>query len=162
LGAAGVAIDPAPPRGVLAKPQAVITSLPVFTSWMGWRKVHVMSEKAFNSGFANRLTPEEQRNAYATQVVPAPGRIFFQAAFGIASKVQWDNPKRAPLMIMSGTDDRTVPVGMVRANVRKAERAPSRTEYVEYPGRCHFQMAQSGWQDLAAKCAEWTREFAGA
>src|SRR4051812_42802483 len=75
LGVAGVAVDPASPRWVLARPQAVITSLSIFTSWRGWQKIHTMSEQAFDKGFGNEMTPSEQREAYRSQIVPAPGRI---------------------------------------------------------------------------------------
>jgi pimeloyl-ACP methyl ester carboxylesterase len=138
LGVVGVAIDSGPPRGVLPAPGAVITTLAVLRSWMGWRKILSMSEGAFGS-----------------HVVPAPGRIFFQAAFGIATKFRYDNPDRAPLLFIAGGIDKTVPASMARSNYKIAKQAPSATELVEYVDRCHFQMAQAGWQDIAARIDNW-------
>jgi pimeloyl-ACP methyl ester carboxylesterase len=158
IGVAGVAIDPAPPRGVLATPRAVLTSLPVFASWRGWQRVHTMSEKGFRTGFANGLTPEEQSKRYAEQIVPAPGRIFFQGAFGRGTKIRYDNPTRAPLLLIGGTDDRTVPIGMVRSNYKKFQQADSTTELIEYPGRGHFQMAQDGWEKVAGNIIAWVEK----
>jgi len=155
IGVAGIAIDPAPPRGVLATPRAVLTGLPVLFSWRGWSRVHTMSEKNFRSGFANGLTPEQQTKHFAEDVVPAPGRIVFQDALGIGTKIRYDNPDRAPLLLIGGTDDRTVPVGMVRSNYKKAQRATSPTEFIEYPGRCHYQMAQDGWEKVADNIISW-------
>jgi pimeloyl-ACP methyl ester carboxylesterase len=82
LGAAGVAIDAGPPRGVLPSLTALRAALPVLLSWMGWRRVLTMSFQSFASTFANTLSPSEQRRAYDRYVVPAPGRIYFQAALG--------------------------------------------------------------------------------
>jgi len=154
-GVAGVAIDPAPPRGVLATPAAVINSLPVFLSWRGWSKIHSMSEKNYAKGFANELTPDQQSATYRNYVVPTPGKIFFQAAFGIQSAVNFKNPHRPPLMITAGLSDKTVPPGMVRSNFKKQSRAGSKTELLELPGVCHFVMMQDGWRDVAAKILEF-------
>ena len=135
IGVAGVAIDPAPPRGVLATPRAVLTGLPVLFSWRGWSRVHTMSEKNFRSGFANGLTPEQQtKHFFLEHVVPAPGRIVFQDALGIGTKIRYDNPDRAPLLLIGGTDDRTVPVGMVRSNYEvQASDIPDRVHRVSGP-----------------------------
>jgi pimeloyl-ACP methyl ester carboxylesterase len=162
IGVAGVAVDPAAPRGVLARPQAVITSFSIFRTWRGWRKVHTMSEAAFNKGFGNEMPPAEQQEAYRTQIVPAPGRIFFEAAFGIAAKVDFDNPKRPPLLFTAGEKDRTVPVGMIKDNYKKASKAPSPTAYREYPGRGHFLLRQEGWQEIAYEALGWLREVGAA
>lgn len=156
-GVAGVAIDPAPPRGVLATPAAVINSLPVFLSWRGWAKVHTMSEKDFAKGFANKLTPEQQRACYRDYVVPTPGRIFFQAAIGRQTGVNFKNPNRPPLLITAGLEDRTVPSSMVRSNFKKQSRAGSVTELLELPGFCHFVMVQDGWRDIAARILEFLK-----
>jgi alpha-beta hydrolase superfamily lysophospholipase len=155
LGAAGVAIDPAPARGILAGPVTIKTGWPVLSTWKGWAKVHTMPETAFASGFGNALAAGEQHEAYRDFIVPAPGRIFFQAAFGIANKIHWNNPKRAPLLLTAGGLDRTVEPGMVRKNYKKASAAPSTTTLLELPGKCHFLMVQDGWRDVAAQILAW-------
>lgn len=157
FGVAGVAIDPAPPRGVLAAPGAIVTSLAVFSKWRGWAKVHTMSEQGFRKGFAGKLAPEQQREYYREYIVPAPGRIFFQAAFGAQTGVKYKNPARPPLMFTAGLEDKTVPPSMVRSNYKKQSRAGSPTELLELPGFCHFVMKQDGWQDVAAKILDWLK-----
>lgn len=161
LGIAGVAIDPAPPRGVLAAPGAVITSLAVFSKWRGWARIHTMSEKGFRKGFGNNLTPQQQAECYEKYIVPAPGRIFFQAAIGAQTAVKYKNPERPPLMLTAGLEDRTVPASMVRSNYKKQAGAGSPTELLELPGFCHFVMKQDGWQDVAAKIIAWLKMNGG-
>lgn len=157
LGAAGVAIDPAPPFGVPASPLAIWTSLPVFTAWNGWNRVLRMSLRGFATGFAQTLPEAEKPYAWQKFIVPAPGRIFFQALLGIGSRIRWANPDRAPLLLIAGEKDRTVPAAMVRTNFRKQQRAPSRTEFREFPGRSHWLCNESGWEEVADAALDWAR-----
>lgn len=157
LGAAGVAIDPAPPFGVLPTPPAIWTSLPVFAAWNGWNKVLRMSLRGFSTGFAQTLPEAEKPYAWEKFIVPAPGRIFFQALLGIGSRIDWTSPKRAPLLMIAGEKDRTAPASMVRANFRKQRRAPSRTEFRAFAGRSHWLCNESGWEDVADAALRWAR-----
>jgi hypothetical protein len=80
LGAAGVAIDAAPPRGVLPSVTAIGSALPVLLMWRGWSRIASMSFKSFSTTIANTLSQSEQRRAYDRYIVPTPGRIYFQGA----------------------------------------------------------------------------------
>ena len=77
LGKAGVAIDPAPPKGVLPLSlTAIKASAGVLFKWMAWEQIVRLSFEDFCYGFVNTLSPEAQRAAYETHVVPETGRIF--------------------------------------------------------------------------------------
>lgn len=157
LGAAGVGIDPGPPRGVIAHPRAVISSLPVFLTWAAWKKVVTMSQKSFDTTFAQTLSPVQLRAAYERHVVPTPGRIFFQAALGFANGVNFKNPDRAPLLLIAGEKDRTVPLPMVVSNYRKHRRSPVTTAYKSFPNRSHWLINEPGWEEIADYVIEWVR-----
>lgn len=154
-GAAGVAIDPTPPFGVPAAPLAIWTSRKVFTAINGWNRVLTMSERGFATGFAQTLPECEKPYAYEKFIVPTPGRIFFQAALGVASKVRWDNPDRAPLLLIAGEQDRTVPLSMVRAAYRKHLRSPVVTDFEVYPRRSHWLCNEEGWEEVADRALAW-------
>lgn len=77
-----------------------------------------MSEKSFNQGFGNALTGAQKPQAYREFIVPAPGRIFFQALLGKANQVRWDNPARPPLLFIVGSVDKTVTPAMVKSNYK--------------------------------------------
>lgn len=77
LGAAGVAIDSAPPKGVLPGFSSIRASFPVVRSWRGWRRVLTISPEHFAWGFTHNLPEAEQREAYERCVIPTPGRPFF-------------------------------------------------------------------------------------
>jgi pimeloyl-ACP methyl ester carboxylesterase len=162
LGASGVAFDAGPPRGVLPSLTATMAAAPVLLAWNGWNRILTMSFKSFSKTFANTLAPAEQRPAYDKYIVPAPGRIYFQAAFGIGNAVNFKNPKRPPLLLVAAAQDRTSTPSMVRAMFKKHSRAPSRTDIIEFPNRSHWLIAEPGWQDVASSAIEWAESLGAA
>ena len=107
LGACGVAIDPAPPKGVLVfEPSAFRSLASVLRTWRGWRKVVHWSYENFRYAFVHTLPEDEARAAYNTHVTPETGRVFFQGALaGFArhspATVDFGNERRAPLLIVA-------------------------------------------------------------
>ena len=154
LGAAGVAIDAAPPRGVLPSVAAIVAALPVLLMWRGWSRIASMSFKSFSWALANTLSQSEQRRAYDRYIVPTPGRLYFQEALGVGNAVDFANPKRPPLLI-AASEDRTSTSSMVKAMYRKYSRAPSRTDIHEFPNRDHWLIAEPGWEEVADKALKW-------
>jgi pimeloyl-ACP methyl ester carboxylesterase len=157
LGAAGVAMDAGPPRGVLPSPGAIKSALPVLLAWRGWSRILSMSFKGFSTTFANTLLPLQLRETYDEYIVPAPGRIYFQAALGLGNAVRFKNPKRPPLLLTAAAEDRTSTPSMVRAMYRKHSQAPSPTNIVEFPNRSHWLIAEPGWEEVAGAILKWAK-----
>jgi pimeloyl-ACP methyl ester carboxylesterase len=158
IGAAGVAIDPAPPKGVLPGANAVRASLPVILGWASWDKVRRMPFKNFRWGWVHTLSESEQRTAYDQHVIPTSGRLFFQALLAQltdVTKVNYRNHLRAPLLIVAGELDRTVEAKMNLANFRKYARSTAVTDYREFPGRTHWICRQPGWEEVADYALDW-------
>ena len=155
LGEAGVAIDAGPPRGVLPSWSAIKSAAPVLLSWRGWRKLHTMSFKGFSYAFANGLAPEEMRKAYDSQIIQAPGRIYFQAAIGLGVGLDFANPNRAPLLLIAGGTDRTSTPSMVRSMFRRHKKSPRPVALLEYADRSHWLIAAPGWEKMAQEISGW-------
>ena len=161
LGRAGVAISPAPPRGVLALyPTTIRSNFGVLRRWGGWRSIVPPSFEEFSYGFLNNIAPTERRAIFDAHAVPETGRIFFQAAFALlgragATRVNFHNAARPPLLITAGTNDHNVAPAMVRANFRKYARSSARTDYHEFSGRSHWVIAESGWEEVASYIRSW-------
>ncbi len=161
LGAAGVAIDSAPPRGVLSfEPSAYRALASVLATPFGWRRVVRWSFERFRYAFVHTLPEADARAAYEKHVTPETGRIFFQAAFAPFApsgplRVDFGNARRAPLLLVGGAIDRIVPAALVRRNVRRYARSGARTDYREFPGRTHWIIAQEGWQEVAESIGAW-------
>jgi pimeloyl-ACP methyl ester carboxylesterase len=155
LGAAGVAIDAGPPRGVLPSLRAIRSALPVLLAWRGWSRILTMSLKSFSTTFANTLPATGMKATYERYIVPVPGRIFFQAALGLGNGVTFKSPKRPPLLLIAAAEDRTSTSSMVRAMYKKHSKARSRTDFVEFPHFSHWLIAEPGWQEVADKAIKW-------
>jgi pimeloyl-ACP methyl ester carboxylesterase len=160
LGAAGVAIDPVPIRGVLPTPRALRSAMPVLLGWRSWERVVTMPFERFASDFAQTLPEVDRRAAYDRYIVPTPGRLYYQAALGIGTHVNVDNPHRAPLLLVAGEEDRTIEASMVRATYQKQRRSLATTELRTFPGRSHFLVVEPGWEEIAEHTAAWARRFA--
>jgi pimeloyl-ACP methyl ester carboxylesterase len=158
LGAAGVALDPAPIRGVIPTPRAVRSALPAFFAPLGWNRVLRMSFRTFSSTFAQTLPEDRRRSAYERYVVPTPGRIYYQGALGIGTGIRARNPDRPPLLLVAGEADLTVPPSMVKATFRKQRGALSATAFKTFPGRSHFLFAEPGWEEVADFAIRWATE----
>jgi pimeloyl-ACP methyl ester carboxylesterase len=158
IGAAGVAIDPAPPKGVLPGKNAVRASLPALLGWESWKRVRRMSFEQFQWGWVHTLSEPEQRAAYEQQVIPTSGRLFLQALlapFTDDTKVNYRNSLRAPLLIIAGELDRTVEARMNLANFQKYAPSSAVTDYREFPGRTHWIVGQPGWEEVADHAMDW-------
>ncbi len=159
LGSVGVAIDPAPPRGVLAGPRATWSGLPAVLSWASWRKVRPMSFKRFAWSFCHTLGYDEQRAAYDRQVVPTPGRLYWQLLlFSGATKVDFSNGTRAPLLITAASKDRAVDASTIRWNYRKYRHSGAVTELMPFPDRTHWLIAAPGWEEVADAVLAWAEQ----
>jgi pimeloyl-ACP methyl ester carboxylesterase len=155
FGAAGIAIDPAPPRGVLPSFQAIVSALPVLLTWRGWSRAVTMSFSHFAATFAQTLSAEEQKVVYERYIVPAPGRLYFEGALGIGTGLNFRNARRPPLLLMAGDKDRTVEISMVRATFEKHQQSPGVTAFKALPGRDHWLLAAPGWEEIADEAIKW-------
>lgn len=162
LGAAGVAIDSAPPRGVFATQLSVFrANLPVLLQPGASSGVVRMTYPQFRYSFVNTMTETAAHAAYDAHVIPETGRIFFQAALGTAAVgVNFANPTRRPLLLIAGERDHVVAAGLNRTNFRKYSASKARTDFKEFPGRAHWIIAQDGWEEVAGYAADWLENAA--
>ena len=62
---------------------------------------------------------------------------------------------RGPLLLVSGTDDHTVPQSVTEAVFKLYADNPSITDYKQIDGRGHSLTIDAGWRDVAAVTLEW-------
>jgi len=160
LGAVGVAIDPAPARGVFPGLATIRAAFPVLLAWQAWRRPATMTFGHFARAFMQLSSGEEQRAAYEGHIVPTPGRIYFDLALGIGSRVDFSNARRAPLLFVANEQDRVVQLSSVRAAYLKHRRSQAMTEFKIFPGRSHWLIAP-GWEEVADYAIAWAIEHAG-
>jgi pimeloyl-ACP methyl ester carboxylesterase len=161
LGAAGVAIDSGPVKGIVRLPWASLKSaFPVLKNPANSHRAVALSAEEFQYAYGNTLSKEESLAAYQRYAVPGPGRVLFQAALAnlnphAATHVDFRNDERAPLLLIAGELDHVAPPSVTRANARLQHRSRALTAYKEFAGRSHFILGQSGWQAVADFALDW-------
>lgn len=160
LGAAGVALDPAPIGGVPAGLRALVSAFPILARWNGWNRPYALSPDEFAAKFANAAPAVQQADAHRSVAIPTPGRIFYQAAFMLGT---WVSPRRrtAPLLVTGGSRDRLVTPFMSRLTYRRQKASPARTDYRLFDGRSHFLTAEPGWEEVADTTLRWLEAVLG-
>jgi pimeloyl-ACP methyl ester carboxylesterase len=167
LGAAGVAIDPAAPKGVFRLPFSALRAAGgVLSNPMNYKRVPPFTFNQFRYAFANNVSEEQARTFYERYAVPGPGRPLFQVAFAnlnprAATQVNYGNESRAPLLLIAGSEDHQVPVSMVRENFKRYAGSAAITEFREFPGRSHLIAIQDGWQEVAEYALSWAQTKTG-
>jgi non-heme chloroperoxidase len=165
LSAATVAVDPAPFRGVLPLPiSALRAASPALANPLNRNRAVALTYEQFRYGWANAVGEEEARDLYSTYSVPAPGLPLFEAAMAnlnpwTEAKVDSANPRRGPLLIISGEKDHTVPWAIANASFKKQRRNQSVTEITEIRNRGHALTIDSGWREVADTALRFIQRF---
>ena len=162
LGRAGVAMSPAPPKGILVLPfSSLKAASPALAHPSKRHGVVTLTLEEFTYGFVNTFSPEDAAAAYERYAVPETGQIFYEAGFANfhlhpPTEVHFKNEERAPLLIVGADKDHTVPASVSQGavqEVRAARRA--QTDYLEFEGRPHLHMVGDGWEEVAAAIDSW-------
>jgi pimeloyl-ACP methyl ester carboxylesterase len=161
LGRAGVALSPAPPKGILVLPfSSLKAAAPALAHPSKRHGIVTLTLEEFTYGFVNTLTPEDAAAAYERYAVPETGRIFYEAGFANfalhpTTDVHFSNGERAPLLIVGADRDHTVPASVARAQYKRYRRSPARTDYLEFEGRPHLFVVGEGSGEVAAAIDSW-------
>jgi pimeloyl-ACP methyl ester carboxylesterase len=154
LGAAGVAIDSAPPSGLLSLEWSFHKSnWPMLNPLASSSTPYYMSFAEWQYAFVNGLPLAEQQAAYEQQCVPESRRAG-RGPLSAVAKVDFAKP-HGPLLMLAGSTDHIVPASLNRANVAKYKASSSAVDFKEFPGRTHFGIGQQGWEEMADYVLAW-------
>jgi pimeloyl-ACP methyl ester carboxylesterase len=161
FGAAGVAINSAPTEGVTVVPLSQVKStFPVLRNPANRHKAVGFTHEQWHYAFTNTFTEEESRALHERYHIPASGRVFWGSALANIhpgrddSYVNYNNPDRAPLLFIAGTEDNLMPPKVQWSNA-KHYTSDTVTEVVEFGGRAHLLPAQEGWEEIADYALAW-------
>jgi alpha-beta hydrolase superfamily lysophospholipase len=167
LGAAGVAISPAPVKGVLRLPPALLrTVFPALRNPANRKKTVPLTPKQFHRGFTNTMNDADAEAAYARYYVPAPGRVIFEAALAnlnphAVTKVDFHKDDRPPLLVMGNDQDHTIPASVSKEAATRLAKSKAVVDYKEYAGRPHFTAGAPGWEAVADDALDWANRHVG-
>ena len=164
LGAAGVAIDSVPVKGVLFLPFSTIKAIwPVLSHPSNRHKAAGFTPEQFHYAFTNTLSEEDSRKAYDRYHIPAPGRFVFDGALAnfnphAPTKVDFDKEDRAPLLFIAGGADTIMPASVNKSNAEHYNTGI--VEFKEFEGRSHYTVGLDGWEEVADYALDWALEHA--
>jgi pimeloyl-ACP methyl ester carboxylesterase len=161
LGRAGVAMSPAPPKGILVLPFSTLkAATPALAHPSKWHGVVPLTLEEFTYGFVNTFSPEDAKAAYEKYAVPETGQIFYEAGFANfhlhpPTEIHFKSDERAPLLIVGAEKDHTVPAPLSRKQYEKYEKSAVQTDFLEFKGRPHLMMVAEGWEEIAGAIETW-------
>ena len=150
LGVGGVAVDSAPPKGVISLKWSFLKSnWPVIAGKKD--QPFLPSLEQFHYAFAHTLPIDQVRQIYENEVVPESRRVG-NGPTSDAARIDFA-AERPPLLFISGGDDHIIPASLNRSNFEKYSKA--KTELKEFPGRVHYTLSQAGWEAVCDYAISW-------
>ncbi len=165
LGAAGVAINSVPVKGVLRLPFTTIKATwPILHNPANLHKAVPFTPEQFHYAFTNTLSEEESLEVYNRYHIPTPGLFVFEGAVAnfnphAPTRVDFEKEGRAPLLFISGGKDNIMPAAVNESNARHYNTGV--VAYKEYPERSHYTVGMKGWEEVADYALDWALEHAG-
>lgn len=159
IAAAGVAIDPAPIKGVWQLPfSALRASFGILSNPFNFSKAKSLTFNEFRYGFANAIPEEEGRAIYDKWTIPAPCKPLFQAGMatfvGHETRVNTRNSTRGPLLITGGEKDHIAPPVFGKESVKKYNKSVV-TDFKLFENRGHSLCSDHGWTEIAEYSLNW-------
>ena len=114
-----------------------------------------MSRKFFATRFAQTVPAGNADAVYDRYIVPTPGKVYWDGLVAAAGKIRWDNPNRAPLLLIGGGIDKIAQSKMTAAMYAKQKLAPSATALKIFEGRSHWTCMEPGWEQVADYALDW-------
>lgn len=158
---AGVAIDPAPIKGVIYLPPSALRVASIaLRNPLNRNKAVSLSKEQFRFGFGNTLSHDEADELWDRWTIPSPAKPLFEAATanllpGSPAKVNTKNDDRGPLLLIAGGHDNTVPATTTRATYKLHEKSSAGTDIHEFPDRGHSLTIDSKWRGVADYVLDW-------
>jgi pimeloyl-ACP methyl ester carboxylesterase len=152
--AAGVAIESAPPRGVVVWSWSLFRSvLPMLGLFSSLKTTFLPTFAQWQYAIANGLPLADQDYSYKDLATPESKKLIRGALSGLA-RVDFRRP-HAPLLFLAGGADHIMPAALNRANFRRYRHTGSITEYRELPGRSHALLGQPTWREDVELVRHW-------
>lgn len=153
---AGVAVSPAPPRGVFTlDPHFFRANFPHVNPLAGNKPV-IMTHERFRYTFCNTMTAQASDTAFTDYVVPESRNV---PRSTLTKQAHIDFGKtHVPLLLIGGDRDHLTPLSLVKKNAAAYKTSGGVVDFQEFAGRSHFICNQDGWEQIADFALDWLTE----
>lgn len=154
---AGISIDGAPPKNVLA-PWATIKAVwPVVNPFKG-NHPFMGSKEWYHRHFFNNYSQSGSDHLYDIIAVPESRKIARDTLLTSFAKVDFSKP-HAPLLFIGGGKDTIFASSFTKKIAARYKDPNSRVNYKHFEGRSHFIAGETGWEEVAAYALSWIKSL---
>ncbi|RDB07930.1 alpha/beta hydrolase [Runella aurantiaca] len=152
---AGVSIDGAPPKNVLAPWATVKIVLPVVNFFKG-NQAYLGSREWYHRAFFNNYTKEESDLLFDKIAVPESRKIARDTLLTSFAKIDFKKPHN-PLLFIGGEKDNIFSSSFTKQIAGSYKDSNSTTDFKEFAGRSHFIAGEKGWEEVAEYVLNWIK-----
>ncbi|MCP1385131.1 alpha/beta hydrolase [Runella salmonicolor] len=153
---AGVSIDGAPPKNVLAPWATVKIVLPVVNFFKG-NEAFLGSREWYHRAFFNNYTKEESDLLFDQIAVPESRKIARDTLLTSFAKIDFKKPHN-PLLFIGGEKDNIFSSSFTKRIAGSYKDSNSTTDFKEFAGRSHFIAGEKGWEEVAEYVLNWIKK----
>lgn len=153
IGAMGICIDSAPPKGILSFQWSFLKANFATVDPSKGNSICLPSVHWFQYAFCNTMTIEQTQKEYTQFVVPESRNI---PRSSVSREGVIDFQKQhAPLLFIAGEKDNIIPAKLNKKNAEAYTDSKSTCDFVEFPYRTHYICSMPGWQEVASTAYQW-------
>ncbi|MBU1076785.1 MAG: alpha/beta hydrolase [Spirochaetes bacterium] len=144
-----VLLNPAPPAGLfMLRPTVIKSFFSGLFRWKFWSRPHRQTFDEAVYSMMQLLPFNEQKKLY-DKLVFESGRAYTQIGFSFLDfkrPTKVDEKKiTCPMLIIAGTQDKIVPIAVLRKIAKKYKKV---AVYREYSNHAHWTLSEPGWQEI--------------
>lgn len=156
---AGVSIDGAPPKNVLAPWSTIKIVYPVVDFFKG-NSPFMGSKDWYHRAFFNNYTKAESDKLYHQIAVPESRKIARDTLLTSFAKVDFKKAHK-PLLFIGGEKDNIFPASFTKRIAASYKHKADIVDFKAFAGRSHFICGEQGWEEVADYVQDWIENRAG-
>lgn len=150
---AGISIDGAPPKNVLAPWPTIKVVWPVVNFFKG-NSPFLGSKEWYHHAFFNNYSKQESDKLYETVAVPESRKVARDTLLTSFAKVDFKKPHQ-PLLFIGGENDNIFSSRFTQRIAGSYKDKNSITDFKEFAKRSHFLCGEEGWEEIADYILNW-------
>lgn len=153
---AGISIDGAPPKNILAPFSTVKIVLPVVNPFKGG-SAFIGSKEWYHRAFFNNYSRQESDALYETVAVPESRKIARDTLLKSFAKIDFKKPHK-PILFIGGANDNIFPASFSQKIANSYQDKNSISDFKKFDGRSHFICGEKNWEEVADYVLNWLKK----
>jgi pimeloyl-ACP methyl ester carboxylesterase len=152
---AGISIDGAPPKNILAPLSTVKIVLPAVNPFKG-SSAFMGSKEWYHRAFFNNYSRQESDSLFETVAVPESRKIARDTLLKSFAKVDFKKPHN-PILFIGGGNDTIFPWTFSQKIANSYTDKNSISDFKNFEGRSHFICGEKNWEEVADYILNWLK-----